>query len=162
MKIRNIKFHVKLKHNFVHNSNLQLTHTVFKKKIQNFSVTITIFKRNPKLLNVTGVKSFKEMKLFLREIFPMYDSYRLDTVFYLQKKKKTSNLLYLAHHLKNNFEDLYRIDYNPEIFSGIFMKPRSTLYPTVICHITSYIMLSRFQIFYIIPIKKKLDLLLGI
>ena len=153
---------VKLTKEFIDVSSITSTHSVFKLTIQKFSVTITIFRKSPRTLNVTGLKNFSQIKLFIREFQPFYLSHRVDTIFYIQKKSRRSNLFYLENHLRNNFSDLYRIEYHPEIFSGIFLKPKNKTYPTVIIHTNSYIMLSRRTIYYIIPIKKKLDLLLGI
>ena len=161
MKIRNIKASIILKKPHVDHT-LNSTHTIFKVKCKNSFITLTLYRKKPHFLNATGIKNFRILKLFLSQIKEFYVSHKIDTVFYIQKTKKKHNLNYLTQILTKNFKDLYMVDFNSELFSGIILKPHDKKFPTIIMHSQSYIMLSRRFIFYVMVVKKRLDKLLSV
>ena len=160
MKIRNLKVTITLKKKLL-NYQFEKTHNIFKIKCENKFVTLTFYKNNPLTLHVTGLKNFHHLKIFLSQIKEFYLSHKVDTVFFLEKTVHKHNLYYLAKDLKKKFHELYCIDYNAELFSGIFLKPKIKTYPTIIMHSKSYIMLSRRTLFFVIEMKKKIDALLA-
>ena len=84
MKIRNIKASIILKKPLVDHT-LNSTHTIFKVKCKNSFITLTLYRKKPHILNATGIKNFRILKLFLSQIKEFYVSHKIDTVFYIQK-----------------------------------------------------------------------------
>jgi TATA-box binding protein (TBP) (component of TFIID and TFIIIB) len=135
MKLRNIKA------SFIFGGDLQAQsrkNTVFR---MNGSV-FTIYKRSPKLLNVTGVKSLvqlKECKMLMEKHFNQtIIEVRIDNTFFSRKDNKIIDLEGTHKHLQENKE--YFVSYNPESYTVMIFQPKNKEFPTILLfHTGSFI-----------------------
>ena len=127
MKLKNIKVSFLFKNDVVKDQNKQ---NIWK----NGNFIFTIYRCNQKLINVTGLKSAKEIeqqKSVLEEMFQQKVlKVRIDNTFFSKKDYKNINMLSLYNHLKENKD--YFVSYNIELFVGMYLQPQDKLYPTMI------------------------------
>ena len=121
MKLKNIKA------SFIFKFNEKF---IFKEK----SVTYTIYKHTPHLLNVTGVKSIAQLlncKSDMEERFnEKIIQERVDNLFFSKKDNRNLDMDQLCHYLKEN--ELYYASYVHELFPGMHLLPNNKLYPTIV------------------------------
>ena len=106
--------------------------------------TFTIYNHSPYLVNVTGVKSIKQLKLakkiIEREIKINVTKVTIDNTFYSKKNDRNVDLKRVYEYMQNN-ED-FHVEYNVELFAGMYFKPKNPNYPTILFFRTgSYIMM---------------------
>ena len=96
--------------------------------------TFTIYHHTPYLANVTGVKSFEWLKLARQIIEEKLQKTvvktRIDNTFFSQKNYRNIDLAQVYEFMQNN-ED-FHVDYNTELFAGMYFKPKNPNYPTIL------------------------------
>ena len=101
---------------------------------------IIVYGHSPYLLNVTGLKSKKDIDEIICDIESLYDvkcnKVKLDNIFYSHKDRKTISLWHLYYFLRGYSPDGYLVDYNVESFPGMFLKTKSKQLPTIILFTT--------------------------
>ena len=127
LKLKNIKASFLFKNNVVKNQNKQI---IWK----NGNFIFTIYRCSQKLVNVTGLKRAEEIeqqKNVLEEMFQQKVlKVRIDNTFFSKKGYKNVDMSSLYSHLKENKD--YFIDYNIELFAGMYLQPKDKQYPTII------------------------------
>jgi TATA-box binding protein (TBP) (component of TFIID and TFIIIB) len=127
MKLNNIKASFIFENNVVKDQNKQV---IWK----NGNFTFTIYKHNLQLVNVTGLKSAEEIeqqKTLIEELFQQkVKKVRIDNVFFSKKDYKNIDMCSLYKNLKENQD--YFINYNIEVFPGMYLHPKDKQYPTMI------------------------------
>ena len=106
--------------------------------------TFTIYNHSPYFVNVTGIKTFDRLKLareiIEREIKINVKKVRIDNTFYSKKNDRNVDLKRVYEYMQNN-ED-FHVEYNVELFAGMYFKPKNPNYPTILFFRTgSYIMM---------------------
>lgn len=98
--------------------------------------TIFIFGHSPYQLNVTGLKNVEDVEHYVRVIEKKYNikckDVKIDNIFISHKDNKNIKLSNVFYYAKENFSHLYLVDYNVELFPGMFLKPKNKKYPTII------------------------------
>lgn len=98
--------------------------------------TIFIFGHSPNRLNVTGLKSAEDVEHYVRVIETKFNikctDVKIDNIFISHKDSKNIKLSNVYHYAKEKFSHLYLVDYNVELFPGMFLKPKDKKYPTII------------------------------
>ena len=132
MKVNNIKF------SMISNKSI-CDHKLMKteKYIIPFgNVKITVYAHSPLLINVTGCKSMQEVKCSQNCIEIAYNvqcSYlTIDNIFYSYKDCKDIDMSALYYHVRDEFKERFVIDYNVELFPGLYMKTKFKGEPTII------------------------------
>ena len=86
------------------------------------------------LVYVTGLKSAEEIeqqKKLIEEMFQQkVKKVRIDNVFFSKKDYKNIDMCSLYNELKENKD--YFINYNIELFAGMYVHPKYKQYPTMI------------------------------
>lgn len=142
MQLRNIKA------SFIFIKDLMKKESHCCKKI-NFKInnaSFTIYKHTPSLLNVTGVKSMKQLVKYKTIMEDYYKQpivkVRIDNTFFSKKDNKNIDIAKIYTYLKLNYALCYDVSYNQELFCGMFVKPKDRTYPTFILFRTaSYTMM---------------------
>ena len=137
MKLNNIKASFIFKNNIIQNKNKQI---IWK----NGNFTFTIYKRSQQLVNVTGLKTVEEVeqqKKLIEELFQQKVlKVRIDNTFFSKKDYKNIDMYALYNDLKGKKD--YFVDYNIEVFAGMYLHPKDRQYPTMIIFRTgSYIIM---------------------
>ena len=109
------------------------------KKEKNFIIrhapfTFTIYHHAPYLVNVTGVKSFEQLTL-AKEIIEgklqqKVVNVRVDNTFFAQKNFANVDLKQVYAFMKNS--DKFYVEYNIELFVGMYFHPKKDNYPTIL------------------------------
>ena len=138
MELRNLKASFIFKSNVYH--DFEKRSYIFK--IDN--IVFTIYKHSPHLVNVTGLKklsAIERYRKYLEERFKQkVDFVRIDNTFFSRKQKKIIDLTRLYEYLKNN--RFFRVNYNVELFCGMYLHPRVEKMPTLLLfHTGSYIVM---------------------
>ena len=101
---------------------------------KNGNHTFTIYKHNPKLINVTGLKSAEEIeqqKCLMEEKFKQeVMKVRIDNTFFSKKDYKNIDMVALYHTMKENKD--YYVNYHVELFAGMYLHPNNKLFPTIL------------------------------
>lgn len=109
---------------------------VYKFKLENEDVTVFVYGHSPKHLNVTGLKSLDHIEYVVRKIERKFDinccDVKIDNIFISHKDNKNINLTKVYNHIHKNYYHIFHIDYNVELFPGMFLKPKKYGWPTVI------------------------------
>ena len=96
--------------------------------------TFTIYHHSPYLANVTGVKSFVRLKLAQQiieeKLQRIVKKVRIDNTFFSQKNYRNVDLQQVYECMQNN-ED-FHVEYNVELFAGMYFKPKKANYPTIL------------------------------
>ena len=96
--------------------------------------TFTIYHHSPYLINVTGLKSFEELqeaqKIAEGIFHQQVSKVRIDNTFYSQKNFANVDLNHVYAFMKNS--DIFYVEYNIELFAGMYMKPKKENYPTIL------------------------------
>ena len=100
------------------------------------NVKITIYWHSPLLINVTGSKSMQEVKCtknFIETAFNVQcKNLQIDNIFYSYKDHKIIDMSALYYHVREEFKERFVIDYNVELFPGLYMKTKCKGEPTLI------------------------------
>ena len=109
----------------------------YRKKNYVFKIgglTFTIYHHSSYLVNVTGVKSFLQLKeaqeLLEHKLKQQVNNVRIDNTFFSQKNFANVDLNNVYSSMKNS--DIFYADYNIELFAGIYMHPKKVNYPTIL------------------------------
>ena len=128
MKLRNLKASFILK---------EKVSTTEKKKNVTFkqdTFTFNIYRHSPYLVNVTGVKTFGRLKLARQIIEEKLQqsvlTVRIDNTFYSQKNYRNVDLNKVHEFMQHH--DTFRVDYNVELFAGMYFHPKKKNYPTIL------------------------------
>jgi len=128
MQIKNIKA------SFIFSEDLiegKQTREMFTSKQKD--VVLTIYKHTPKLLNITGIKSFEHLTLIKEEMEMKFNNSisetRIDNIFLSKKKHMNIDLNRIFEHLKGH--DKFDVTYVPELFPGMHLKPKDKTFPTI-------------------------------
>ena len=132
MKVNNIK------------CSLQSSKSIFEGRLQknkkyttNFGdATLIVYGHSPLLINLTGLKSMEAVDTTRKYIEFVYDvkcsDVRVDNIFYSQKDCCNIDMNALYYHLREQHKDNFVIDYNIELFPGLYMKSKFRGLPTLI------------------------------
>ena len=94
----------------------------------------TIFHHTPNHVNVTGIKRIEDIEKVISYLECEYNNkcikHQIDCAMVSHKDNKKIKMNVIASVLKN-ISSLYYVDYEPEIFSGAFLKPNNRDYPTI-------------------------------
>ena len=132
MKVNNIK------------CSLQSSKPIFEGELQrnkkfksHFGNTLlTIYAHSPLLINLTGLKSIEEIHSVRKYIELVYDvkcsDVRIDNIFYSHKDYRNIDMNALYYHLRDKHQHKHTIDYNVELFPGLYMKSKVKDLPTLI------------------------------
>ena len=87
-----------------------------------------------KLVNVTGLKSFEQLeiakKIVESKLKQKVVKVRIDNTFFSKKNYKNVDLVKLYKFMQNN--QLFHVDYNIELFAGMYFKPKTSEYQTIL------------------------------
>ena len=132
MKVNNIKF------SMISNKSI-CEHKLMKteKYIIPFeNVKITVYYHSPLLINVTGSKSMQEVKRTQKFIEIAFNvqckNLKIDNIFYSYKDHKNIDMSALYYHVRDKFKEKFVIDYNVELFPGLYMKTKCKGEPTIL------------------------------
>ena len=124
----NIKGHILLRKDIL--EKLEANNNIYK--LPETGATVTIYKYNKKLINVTGLKNLKKLrklKIELSKLFPSLEIprsfFKIDTIMLSYKgsgKRDRINLAQLYHVLVKNFPKLSNIIFEPELFSSLSFR----------------------------------------
>ena len=108
-----------------------------KKFISHFgNITLTIYGHSPLLINLTGLKSIQNIHSTRKYIELVYDvkctDVRIDNIFFSHKDCRNIDMNALYYHLRSEHKDKHTIDYNVELFPGLYMKSKVRGLPTLI------------------------------
>ena len=105
---------------------------------------ITTYGHCKNLVNVTGMKSFEELKA-AKEIIEdklkrRVIKVRIDNTFFSKKNYENVDMYKVYTFMEDN--RLFHVDYNIELFAGMYFHPKKSEYPTILFFRTgSYTML---------------------
>ena len=104
------------------------------------NVKITVYYHSPLLINVTGSKSMQEVKRtknFIETAFNVQcKNLKIDNIFYSYKDFKNIDMSALYYHVRDKVKEKFVIDYNVELFPGLYMKTKCKGEPTLILFCT--------------------------
>ena len=96
--------------------------------------TFTIYHHAPHLVNVTGVKSLKQLTLakeiIEEKVRQQVGNVRIDNTFFTQKNFANVDLNEVYAFMKNS--DTFYVDYHIELFAGMYLHPKKEHYPTIL------------------------------
>ena len=99
-----------------------------------YGFTFTIYHRTPYLVNVTGVKSFERIniakQIIEEKLQKSLKKVRIDNTFFSQKNYRNVDLAQVYMFMQND-ED-FHVDYNCELFAGMYFKPKKPNYPKIL------------------------------
>ena len=132
MKVNNIKCSV-------HSSKSIFEGKLHKNKKYTTSfgnATLIVYGHSPLLINITGLKSMKEIHTIQKYLEVAYNvkcsDVKVDNIFYSHKDCCNIDMNALYYHLRQHHKDNYVIDYNIELFPGLYMKSKTKGLPTLI------------------------------
>ena len=128
MKLRNLKASFILKEKI--SSLPKIKNVTFKQN--NF--TFNIYHHSPYLVNVTGVKTLEQLKLARQIIEEKLQQavvkVRIDNTFFSQKNYRNVDLNKVYTFMQQS--ETFHVDYNVELFAGMYLHPKKTKYPTIL------------------------------
>ena len=99
-------------------------------------VKITVYGHSPLLINVTGCKSMQEVKRYQNCIETAFNvqcrNLKIDNIFYSYKDFKNIDMSALYYHVRDKVKEKFVIDYNVELFPGLYMKTKCKGEPTIL------------------------------
>ena len=100
------------------------------------NATLIVYGHSPLLVNLTGLKSMKEVETTRKYIEVVYNvqcrDLRVDNIFYSHKDCLNIDMTALYYHLRQHHNDNHFIDYNIELFPGLYMKSKIKGLPSLI------------------------------
>ena len=98
------------------------------------NVVYTINPHVKNLVNVTGIKRFEQLeiakKIIESKLKQKVVNVRIDNTFFSKKNYKNVDMVKVYKFMQNN--SLFHVDYNVELFAGMYLKPKSSDYPTIL------------------------------
>ena len=132
IQLKNLKASFIFKENLLPKEKQSAKKVIFKLQ----QMTFTIYKHTPTLLNVTGIKSLKQLEMCKEMMEKHFDQtiveVRIDNTFFMKKNKLKINLNKIHKNIKLNHNDIYIPSYNPELFAGMHIRPKDKIFPFVI------------------------------
>ena len=129
MKICNIKVSLHFEHPFFKKERSSKKTVT---KLRNW--TLIQYMHSPNLINLTGLKSREEVFEAIYVIEKEYQNKcinsQIDCCMISHKDNKCIHLFDVVNHLRN-ITNLYYVDFEPELFTGCFLKPYNRSYPTI-------------------------------
>ena len=115
-------------------------------------LTFTIYHHSSHLVNVTGVKSLTQLKVAQKimesKMQQKVIKVRIDNTFFSQKNFANIDLKQVYAFMKNS--DKFYVQYNIELFAGMYMQPKKENYPTILFFRTgSYTMMGGREEFFL-------------
>lgn len=132
MNLKNIKFSLKIDKPIL----CKKIKRNEKHKMSIGEAKIIVYGHSPRLLNVTGVKSMIEVKSTINYLVSNFEvkvnNLKIDNIFHSHKDFKNINMRELFHYVRDNYSTQYIVDYNIEIFPGMYLKSKRKSEPTLI------------------------------
>ena len=98
------------------------------------NVVYTIYPHVRNLVNVTGIKRFEQLeiakKIIESKLKQKVVNIRIDNTFFSKKNYENVDMTKVYKFMQNN--PLFHVDYNIEIFAGMYLKPKTGDYPTIL------------------------------
>ena len=98
------------------------------------NVVFTIYPRVGNLVNVTGIKRFEQLeiakKIIESKLKRKVEKVRIDNIFFSKKNYENVDMVKVYKFMQNN--PLFHVDYNIELFAGMYLKPKMSEYPTIL------------------------------
>ena len=98
------------------------------------NVVYTIYPHARNLVNVTGIKRFEQLeiakKIIESKLKRKVVKVRIDNTFYSQKNYENVDMVKVYKFMQNN--PLFHVDYNTELFAGMYLHPKTSEYPTIL------------------------------
>ena len=98
------------------------------------NVVYTIYPHVKNLVNVTGIKSFEQLeiskKIIESKLKRKVVNIRIDNTFFSKKNYENVDMAKVYKFMQNN--PLFHVDYNIELFAGMYLKPKTSIYPTIL------------------------------
>ena len=98
------------------------------------NVVYTIYPHVKSLVNVTGIKSFQHLeiskKIIESKLKQKVVNVRIDNTFFSKKNYENVDMVKVYKFMQNN--PLFHVDYNIELFAGMYLKPKTSVYPTIL------------------------------
>ena len=95
------------------------------------NVVYTIYPHLQNLVNVTGFQQLEKAKKIIESrLKQKVVNVRIDNTFFSKKNYKNVDMVKVYKFMQNN--SLFHVDYNVELFAGMYLKPKTTVYPTIL------------------------------
>ena len=98
------------------------------------NIVYTIYPHVRNLVNVTGIKSFEQLEISKKIIESNLNqkvvNVRIDNTFFSKKNYENVDMVKVYKFMQNN--PLFHVDYNIELFAGMYLKPETSVYPTIL------------------------------
>ena len=98
------------------------------------NVVYTIYPHLRNLVNVTGIKSFQQLEkaknIIESKLKQKVVNVRIDNTFFSKKNYENVDMVKVYKFMQNN--PLFHVDYNIELFAGMYLKPKTSDYPTIL------------------------------
>ena len=95
---------------------------------------ITQYLHSPNLINITGLKSKDDIVKVIKHLEDKFNNkcvkHQIDSAMLSHKDSKLIKMIDIMKHIKS-VTNLFYIDYHPELFTGMYLKPYNRDYPTV-------------------------------
>ena len=126
MSIRNIKASFVLKDKV----DTPSKNRIFKQD----NVIYTIYPHFRNLINATGIKSFQQLEKAKKIIESKFEKrvvkVRIDSIFFSKKNYENVDMPKVYKFMQNN--PMFHVDYNIELFAGMYLHPKTSEYPTIL------------------------------
>ena len=97
------------------------------------NVVYTIYPHFWNLVNVTGIKRFEQLemakKIIESKLKQKVVNIRIDNTFFSKKNYENVDMVKVYKFMQNN--PLFHVDYNIELFIGMYLKHKTSEYPTI-------------------------------
>ena len=98
------------------------------------NVVYTIYPRVPNLVNVTGMKRFEQLEIVKKivesKLKQKVVKVRIDNTFFSKKNYENVDMVKVYKFMQNS--PLFHVDYNIELFAGMYLHPRTSEYLTIL------------------------------
>ena len=98
------------------------------------NVVYTIYPHVKTLVNVTGIKSFEQLeiskKIIESKLKQKVVNVRIDNTFFSKKNYRNVDMVKVYKFMQNH--PLFHVDYNIELFAGMYLHPKKSKYPTIL------------------------------
>ena len=102
--------------------------------VKHNTFVITIYGQSQNLVNVTGMKSFGELKeakeIIEDKLKRRVIKVRIDNTFFSKKNYENVDMYKVYAFMEDN--RLFHVDYNIELFAGMYFHPKKSEYPTIL------------------------------
>ena len=98
------------------------------------NVVYTIYLHARNLVNVTGIKRFEQLeiakKIVESKLKQKVVKVRINNTFFSKKNYENVDMVKVYKFMQNN--PLFHVDYNIELFAGMYLHPKTSEYPTIL------------------------------